>query len=789
MATPLYVFANGTTNSGNELWIAGNGLTAPRLLKDIVPGGSSDPNQFTPLADGRVLFTANDVVHGRELWVTDGTEAGTRMLRDIGLGGNTSGPEKLTALPNGTVLFTADNGQNGRELWVTNGTETGTRLLKDIQGGTAASQISDFNLLPNGRVLFTANDGAHGPELWSTDGTAAGTQLVREMTPGAIGSSLSFSRIDSDGRGVFSVGPMADYQGPDWASISGEWRSDGTTSGTTRVSSKYPEFYGQPAGADGELIVYKGFYFGGGSEKNFVQALYVLDGTGSGPKMLLDELGRPGAESRMWPLGNGLVVFSHLQDLWVTDGTQAGTKIIGQSVLIGQWADSFTALGNGKLLFSNAANYVSERGDTTSDLWITDGTTAGTVRLTGQLPNGPAALPDKAEVLPDGTVVFNAKSVDGDNYAVWKVDLTTNAVERLKDVHAWSGAIDIGVLRPDTATDGPQTPREVAGTPSGDTLIHLPGSHTYNGGSGHDVLDMGGVGWRGGTVRSLPDGTAAMNLRSSADILSSVEEVQFADGRLVFDAADPAAQVVRLYQAALHRAPEQHGLNFWTDQISDGASLSRLASGFLDSAEFASRYGTDLNTAGYVEALYNNALGRGSDPIGKAYWVNLINSGALSRAEALVGFSESAENQMQTSSLVKAGIWDVSENAGFVARLYDTALGRLPDVQGLAGWRAQLDSRALTAEEMVNGFVASDEFAARYGKNVSTSEFVELLYINTLDRASDAAGKANWVNVIDGGVMSRADVVLGFSESAEHIARTAPGIMSEDPSHFGIVFA
>ena len=327
----------------------------------------------------------------------------------------------------------------------------------------------------------------------------------------------------------------------------------------------------------------------------------------------------------------------------------------------------------------------------------------------------------------------------------------------------------------------------------GKTFVRQPGDNRFNGAIGHNIVDMGALGRH--EVTSVPWWESAgmvgkaVTSREGFDLFWSIEEIRFADGRLVYDAADPAAQVVRLYQAALHRAPEQHGLNFWIDQISHGASLAKLANGFMESAEFAARYGAGLSTANYVEALYNNALGRGSDPAGKAHWINLIDSGSISRADALVGFSESAENQSQTSGLVEAGIWDVSENAAFVARLYDTALGRLPDVQGLASWRAQLDAGTLTTADMVNGFVASAEFADRYGTNVSTSQFVELLYNNALHRSSDPAGKANWVNVIDSGAMSRADAVLGFSESAEHVALTAPNIMSDDPSHYGIAFA
>ncbi|MCI0754876.1 DUF4214 domain-containing protein [Teichococcus vastitatis] len=328
----------------------------------------------------------------------------------------------------------------------------------------------------------------------------------------------------------------------------------------------------------------------------------------------------------------------------------------------------------------------------------------------------------------------------------------------------------------------------VFGPDAGGVLAHRAGNHAYLGGNGHDVLDMGRAGRSGFTVTALSDGRTAIASESGADVLHSVEEVRFADGRMVFDTADPAAQVVRLYQAALGRGADQGGLNAWTAHIGQGHKLAELADGFIRSAEFTSRYGEGSATSDFVEALYTNALGRASDAAGKVHWINLLNSHAMTRAEVLAGFSESAENQANTAGLVKQGIWDLSENAAAVARLYDTALGRLPDMAGLDGWRQMLDSGTLTYKQLVEGFAASVEFDIRFGTS-STSDFVESLYVNGLGRESDAAGKAHWVNLLDSHTLSRADAMGGFSESAEHIALTAHFIMNEDPGYFGISFA
>ena len=113
-------------------------------------------------------------------------------------------------------------------------------------------------------------------------------------------------------------------------------------------------------------------------------------------------------------------------------------------------------------------------------------------------------------------------------------------------------------------------------------------------------------------------------------------------------------------------------------------------------------------------------------------------------------------------------------------------LGRLPDAPGLAFQASLLDS-GVALRDVAAAFTRSPEFQAKYGA-LDDRQFVSNLYLNTLHRAAEPAGLDHWVAQLQGGA-SRSDVVLGFSESPEHIALTNPDFMSDDPGHYGIAFA
>ncbi|MBX7259700.1 MAG: hypothetical protein K1Y02_25315, partial [Candidatus Hydrogenedentes bacterium] len=198
----------GAGQHGAELWRIKLGETGPALVKDISPGPGSafplesretEPQPAKLVSLSKILyFAASEPEHGKELWRTDGTESGTFLVKDINPGtdenGNarSSNPSHLTVVGN-VLYFAADDGVRGTELWKSDGTEAGTTLVAEIgsgrAGGIAPQETFGRRWIKYGRhMYFSAIDRAHGEELWRTDGTRPGTRMVCDIRPGAASS-------------------------------------------------------------------------------------------------------------------------------------------------------------------------------------------------------------------------------------------------------------------------------------------------------------------------------------------------------------------------------------------------------------------------------------------------------------------------------------------------------------------------------------------------------------------------------------------------------------------------
>ena len=193
-------FYNEGVTTGGELWATDGTVAGTGIVRDIVPGASSSfPKQLTAVQN-RLFFVAG---YDREVWVSDGTAGGTNQVRNIHPT-RTSNPQALTALGN-RLLFHAENPTSGREPWISDGTFAGTTMLGDLRPGPDSS-MSDgsptstdtFTRVGSERIaMFRAQDGTHGYEPWRTDGTAAGTFLAADVATGHMSSSPAWFAMGS----------------------------------------------------------------------------------------------------------------------------------------------------------------------------------------------------------------------------------------------------------------------------------------------------------------------------------------------------------------------------------------------------------------------------------------------------------------------------------------------------------------------------------------------------------------------------------------------------------------
>ncbi|WP_043338377.1 hypothetical protein [Belnapia moabensis] len=350
------IFSGDSSGGGRELYVTDGTPEGTKRLMDIIPGNDgSDPTGFTilhPSKDGmggttKVLFSAKDAQGVSEPWVTDGTVEGTKRLADLVEGNLPTKPIEFLDLGNinlGTAVFGAQS-ERGIELYVTNGTPEGTRLLADV-GGPVDGQPSDFTLLSPGVGLFFASQdymGAVGRQLFRVEFSAAEGDYqisrVDDLVPefSAFDGAFSMpSKLTSlgDGRAIFvthmNFGFHADGSGlqPLDPEI---WVTDGTEAGTRVLQYLNPGPEGSYATnftlLRPGLMVFSAFNHATGRE------LYVTDGTDA--HLLLDILpeqidGFPGNSNPrdFQAMGDGTALFwaGHGDpSLWRTDGTAAGT--------------------------------------------------------------------------------------------------------------------------------------------------------------------------------------------------------------------------------------------------------------------------------------------------------------------------------------------------------------------------------------------------------------------------------------------------------------------------------
>jgi ELWxxDGT repeat protein len=403
--------------------------TTASLVADIRPGPvGSRPRELVHVA-GELFFTAEDGVRGRELWKSSGTGAGASLVKDIRPGAATSNPRRLTVAGD-KLFFTAEDGVHGRELWVSDGTAAGTVMVKDIWPGSLGS-APDQLLAVGDVVYFAANDGRHGSELWRSDGTPGGTFLVEDFYPGEAIPGLPGS---SNPRRLTRVGD-AFYFVATAGNVIQVCRSTGVLGATCVFTGPGDPFLLALTAVGPSLFFLVGNNEGQASlwwtksrpaePLRLFPGLYPHDLMAVGKKLFFSA-GARGESLPGDPLG---------EELWVSDGTAQGTVRVKDL-----WPGAASSAPGSFATQDGWLYFAAEDALHGRELWRSDGTSRGTTLLGDLVPGAPGSSPLGVTAL-SGRLFFSAHT-PGRGREPWMSDGTASGTVPLREIAPGAASSD-----------------------------------------------------------------------------------------------------------------------------------------------------------------------------------------------------------------------------------------------------------------------------------------------------------------------------------------------------------
>jgi len=439
-------FSHTNNTAGEELWVSDGSVTGTKKLDNVDNELSNPwPSNFTLLGN-KVLFTANTTANGYELWQTEGAKSNTLLLKDINTVATASSSLIFTFdledTINNKLVFWANDGIHGIEQWATDGTNNGTILLKDIYPGPRSGNGSGFynfqgyligpylpiNNRLNNYDYFFGQSNPNVYALYKTQGTPATTSFATDFGPLTTGLTPLGVTINSDKKKLFAlittpdrIGGLYAYNGSAQPSLlkdkfrtafariregyilsAGDntyffvdpgnsddgfelWKTDGTVAGTKIVA---PLYKGRYAAYINYMINYKNklFFMGSsgylhtGTDPNYepgTQYLWQSDGTASGTtrvkKVALSEQPLVISNNKLYFIASD---DTNGEELWVTDGTEAATHMV-KNIAPGTAGSGISS----QVDFKGSLYFIANNG-TTQGIWKTNGTDTGTVFIT-----------------------------------------------------------------------------------------------------------------------------------------------------------------------------------------------------------------------------------------------------------------------------------------------------------------------------------------------------------------------------------------------------------------------
>jgi trimeric autotransporter adhesin len=468
-----------------------NRITNFQLTKDINRISNSSPDNASfygylssfAICNGFTYFSADDGLHGRELWRSDGTPKGTYLFKDINPGEAASNPGEITNV-NGKLYFSAFSPLYGEELWVSDGTGQGTKIMIDGIPGPQGSRPSRIVGAGNSIFFLSSRETDFNTErLWKTDGTPQGTLLLLELTatdpnmgsrilwPTKVNNLLFFTvaaynftsielwRSDGTKQGTF---PVKNFGGDFWGLMhltsynnklyfSGRdngterklWMSDGSIDGTVpapgdngiTLTEYYHSIGGTPLRQIGNYL----FIFGNSNVTG--GGLYKYDASGGLGMQLVKSFAPPGhppvaVQSDVAVLNNVLYFKLQVYDgtrhdqLWRSDGTAANTGLVKEFSTDGFISNLYPY--DGRIYF---AGYDLQTSYYETEPWVSDGTPQGT-KVLKEILSGPHGSMPSSFTGINGKVIFNARSENGAE--LWITNGTEAGTTLLKDINTHS---------------------------------------------------------------------------------------------------------------------------------------------------------------------------------------------------------------------------------------------------------------------------------------------------------------------------------------------------------------
>lgn len=369
-----FLFASDGTEAGTI------GLGTYQVDTDIIQFGNK------AYFGGCNLFLSADSC--TSLYVSDGTVAGTTFFFDLVPGGLSLGIEDIVA-GDSLFFFSGHTIETGYELWRSNGTAVGTYRIDDIASGTTSGYVSELAVIDD-IAYFAGHTDEFGIEAWRSDGTSAGTYMIADLNEG---SADGFPSGFTASGGFIYFSGLGTNTGFEVRRTNGEEGNIALIGEMGTTDSSWPRDF---VDADGRLY----YVAEGNDEAGF--DLFVYDHVGD--PLHLDFMSGDIFPRALMPFGDGEVIFNATnesgRELWRSNGTLAGTQMItdlypgemdgvfgtgapGESFYV--WEDS--------LVYFAGADGINAAGEFVYELFVSDGTEAGTQLISDQFPGTEGSNP------------------------------------------------------------------------------------------------------------------------------------------------------------------------------------------------------------------------------------------------------------------------------------------------------------------------------------------------------------------------------------------------------------